>query len=58
MWEDFDRWLETSYVPLWIVLSVLITYFAVRLWIDVTDALDCRNNAGTKKASSIIEERE
>lgn len=34
-WEDLMRWLETSYVPLWVILSGVAAYFLYAFWRDM-----------------------
>jgi hypothetical protein len=47
MWENLMIWMDTTYIPLWIVLGVFILYFAVKLWIEVTDAIDSAHREDT-----------
>jgi hypothetical protein len=35
-WNDVALWMDRSYVPLWVVCAVLIAYFCVKLWRELT----------------------
>lgn len=34
-WRGLMVWLDTSFVPVWIMVSVFIAYFIVRFWRDM-----------------------